>query len=52
MKKKSKSIILYNKDYTVYGEYPSIVETAKSIRCNEKTIRRALKTEKKLLLKR
>ena len=52
MKKKSKSIILYNKDYTVYGEYPSIVEMAKSIKCNEKTIRRALKTEKKLLLKR
>ncbi len=52
MKKKSKPIILYNKDYTVYGEYPSIVETAKSIGCNEKTIIRALKTEKKLLKKR
>lgn len=52
MKKKSKPIILYNMDYTVYGEYPSIVETAKSIGCSEKTIIRALKTEKKLLKKR
>jgi group I intron endonuclease len=52
MKKKSKAIILYNKDYTVYGEYPSIVETARSIRCSEKTVIRALKTEKKLLLRR
>ena len=34
------------------GEYPSIVETAKSIGCGEKTIIRALKTEKKLLKKR
>jgi len=34
------------------GEYPSIVETAKSIGCSEKTIIRALKTEKKLLKKR
>nr|YP_009517245.1 GIY-YIG homing endonuclease [Myochromella boudieri]AYE93136.1 GIY-YIG homing endonuclease [Myochromella boudieri] len=49
MKKKSKPIILYNKDYTVFGEYSSIIETANSIKCNEKTIRRALKTEKKLL---
>lgn len=52
MKKKSKPIILYNMDYTVYGEYPSIVETAKSIGCSEKTIIRAFKTEKKLLKKR
>jgi NUMOD1 domain len=49
MKKKSKSIILYNLDRTVYGEYSSIVEAAISLGCSEKTIRRALKTEKKLL---
>jgi len=49
MKKNSKSIIIYNLDNTVYGEYSSIVEGAKSLGCNEKTIRRALKTEKKLL---
>jgi len=52
MKKNSKSIILYNLDYTVYGEFPSIVDAAKSIHCGEKTIRRALKTEKKLLKRR
>ena len=52
MKKNSKPIILYNLDRTVFGEYPSIVEAAKSINCNEKTIRRALKTEKKMLKRR
>jgi len=53
MKKKSKSIILYNIDNnTVFGEYSSIVEAANSINCNEKTIRRCLKTEKKILLRR
>lgn len=49
MQKMSKSIILYNKDNTVYGEYNSIVEASKSLNCNEKTIRRALKTDSKLL---
>jgi len=49
MKKNSKSLIIYNLNYTVYGEYPSITEASKSLNCNEKTIRRALKTEKKLL---
>ncbi len=52
MRKKSKPILLYNLDYTVYGEYPSIVEAARSIKCNVKTIIRALKTEKKKLVKR
>jgi len=49
MKKNSKAIIIYNLDYTVYGKYPSIIEAAKSLNCSEKTIRRALKTESKLL---
>jgi len=49
MKKKSHPIILYNLDSTVYGEYPSIIEASKSIQCSEKTIRRALSTEKGLL---
>ena len=49
MKKKSKPVILYNLDYTVYGEYPSIIEAAKSVNCSQKTITRALKTEKKIL---
>jgi hypothetical protein len=52
MKKKSKSLRIYNLNYTVYGEYPSITEASKSLNCNEKTIRRALKTEKKLLKRR
>lgn len=52
MKKNSKPIILYNLDRTVFGEYPSIVEAAKSINCSEKTIRRALSSDKKILKRR
>jgi group I intron endonuclease len=52
MRKTSKKITLYNLDYTVYGEYPSIIEAALSIKCHEKTIRRALKTDKHLLKRR
>lgn len=53
MKKKSLGIILYNiNNNTVFGEYNSITEAASSIHCNEKTIIRSLKTEKKVLLKR
>ena len=52
MKKKSKPIILYNLDYTVFGEYSSIIEAAKNINCSEKTIIRALKTDKKILKRR
>lgn len=52
MKKNSCPIILYNLgDNTVYGEYSSILEAAASVNCNEKTIRRVLKTEKKILLR-
>jgi group I intron endonuclease len=52
MKKKSKPIILYNLDYTVYGEYSSITEASKAINCSVKTINRALKTDKKFLKRR
>jgi group I intron endonuclease len=52
MKKNSKAILVYNLDYTVYGEYSSITDGAKAIGCNIKTICRALKTKKKLLKKR
>lgn len=45
----TRPVILYNLNDTVYGEYPTIIEAAKSINCGEKTIRRALKTEKKLV---
>jgi NUMOD1 domain len=46
------NVKIYNLNYTVYGEYPSITVASKSLNCNEKTIRKALKTEKKLLKKR
>lgn len=52
MKKSSKPILLYNLDRTVFGKYTSIVEGAKSINCSEKTIIRALKTDKKILKRR
>lgn len=52
MKKKSKPIILYNLNRTVFGEYPSIVEAAKSVICDQKTIIRALKSESKILKRR
>lgn len=51
-KKKSKAILVYNLDYTVYGEFSSIVDAAKSLGCNEKTIRRTLQTPKKILKRR
>lgn len=49
LKNKSKPIILYNKNNTVYGEYGSIVEAAANVNCSVKTIIRALKSESKLL---
>jgi group I intron endonuclease len=53
MQKNSKPIILYNiNNGTIYGEYDSILDAANSIKCNDKTIRRALLTEKKILLRR
>lgn len=45
----TRPIILYNLDGTVYGNYISIKEASLAINCNEKTITRALKTEKKLV---
>jgi group I intron endonuclease len=52
MKKKSKAILVYNMDYTVYGEFTSITEASKNLGCSEKTIYRALKTPKKILKRR
>jgi len=52
MKKSSKPILVYNFDYTVYGEFPSMAEAAKYLGCEQKTIRRALQTPKKILRKR
>lgn len=45
----TRPVILYNLNGTVYGKYPTIIDAAKAINCNEKTIRRALQTEKKLV---
>lgn len=52
MKKGSKAILVSNFDYTVYGEFPSIVDAAKSLGCDQKTIIRALKSQKKILKRR
>ena len=52
MKKSSKAILVYNMDYTVYGEFSSIIEASKSLGCSPKTINRALRTPKKILRKR
>jgi len=52
MKKNSKPIILYNLNNTVFGEYSSIIEAAKDVNCDPRTINRALKTEKKILKRR
>jgi group I intron endonuclease len=46
---RAKPVVLYNLNGTVYGEYPTILDAAKSVNCGEKTIRRALKTEKGLV---
>lgn len=51
-RKRSKALMIYNLDYTVYGKYGSIVEAANDLGCDPKTIRRALKTDKKILKKR
>lgn len=45
----TKPVVLYNLNGTVYGEYSTILDAAKSINCSEKTIRRALNTEKGLV---
>lgn len=45
----TRPVVLYNLNGTVYGEYSTVLEAANSIYCNEKTIIRALKTEKGLV---
>jgi len=45
----TRPVVLYNLNGTVYGEYSTILDAAKSINCGEKTIRRGLKTEKGLV---
>lgn len=52
MQKNYKSLLVYNMDYTVYGEFYSIAEASKSLSCSQKTIYRALQTPKKILRRR
>ena len=49
MKKNSVGVVVLNKDDTIYGQYFSILEASKALRCNEKTIRRALISRKSFL---
>jgi group I intron endonuclease len=49
--KHTRPVTLYYLNNTIYGEYYTILDAAKAINCNEKTIRRALQTEKKLVKK-
>jgi NUMOD1 domain len=44
-------ITLYNLTGTIYGKYSTLKDAAKAINCSAKTIRRALKTDKKLVRK-
>ena len=52
MKKNTKAILVYNLDKTVYGEFFSMAEASKSLGCDQKTIRRALKSPKNILKRR
>ena len=45
----TRPVVLYNLNGTIYGEYSTIIDAANSINCGEKTITRALKTEKGLV---
>jgi len=45
----TRPLVLYNLDRTIYGKYSTVLEAANAINCNEKTIRRALQTKKKLV---
>ena len=49
LQKKSKPLLVFNLNGTLYGEYNSITEAATNLNCSLKTINRCLKTEKKLL---
>lgn len=52
IKKNYKSVIIYNLNNTIFGEFSSIIEAAKVINCYPKTIIRALKTKKKMFKRR
>ena len=52
MKKASKPLLVYNLDHTVFAEFTSITEASKYLDCDQKTIKRALQTPKKVLRRR
>ena len=52
MTKNSKAILVYNLDYTVYGEFSSIVQASKDLGCDIKAIRRALNSPRGILRRR
>lgn len=52
LKKNSKGVLAYNLDYTVFGEFSSIIEASRCLGCDQKTIKRALSSEKNLLRRR
>lgn len=52
MKKNSKKLLVLNLDGTVFGKFLSITEASKFFKCDVKTIRRVLNTEKKIFKKR
>ena len=45
----TRPVVLYNLNGTIYGEYKTRVEAGKATNSSERTIRRALKTDKKIL---
>ena len=47
--KHTRPVVLYNLNRTIYGKYATIIDACNAINCNEKTIRRALQTKKKLV---
>lgn len=49
LKNKSKPLLVFNLNGTLYGEYSSLTEAAISLNCSLKTINRCLKTDKKIL---
>lgn len=51
MKKKSKPIIVYNLDNSIFGKYLSIKEASVSLDISIKTISRALNSDRKILKK-
>ena len=50
--KKSKPLLVFNLNGTLYGEFNSIIEAAKDLNCEVKTIKRCLNTDKQILKKK